>query len=75
MILIKGGFRLHKTKNFSANYQDCILLTTQNLQSVLSCGRVSAVKIGTEAGARVQIGKRVLWNREKIKLYLEQIAG
>lgn len=49
-----------------------ILISTADLQEFLSCGRSTTIKIGTEAGAKVQIGKRVLWNREKIQKYLNE---
>lgn len=66
---------MNKTKDSSIGCQNRILLSTKDLQAVLDCGRVSAVRIGMEAGARVEIGRRVLWNRKKIEIYLEQIAG
>lgn len=50
-----------------------LLVSTDELKGLLSCGRYTATKIGTEAGARVQMGKRLLWNREKIQKYLDEI--
>lgn len=47
---------------------------TKELQSMLTCGRDTAVKIGMKAQARIQIGKRVLWNVEKVQEYLNQIS-
>lgn len=44
------------------------------LATLLGCGRKTAVRIGTEAGARIQIGRRVLWNVEKIQRYLDAIS-
>ncbi len=41
---------------------------------MLSCGRVSAVEIGTAAGARIQVGRRVLWNVKKVQQYLDAIS-
>lgn len=38
---------------------------TTGLMKMLGCGRVTAVKIGTDAEAKVQVGKRVLWNLPK----------
>ena len=49
-----------------------ILISTADLQEYLSCGRSTTIKIGTEAGAKIQIGKRVLWNREKVQKYLNE---
>lgn len=41
---------------------------------MLSCGRVSAVEIGTAAGAKIMVGRRVLWNVGKIQKYLDSIS-
>jgi hypothetical protein len=51
-----------------------ITIDTGELQQVLSCGRATAVDIGTKAGARIQIGKRVLWNVDRLKNYLDSIS-
>lgn len=51
-----------------------IAVTTEELQCLLSCGRDSAVHIGEAAEARVQIGRRVLWNVEKVREYINQIS-
>lgn len=51
-----------------------IAVTTEELQFLLSCGRDSAIHIGESAEARVQIGRRVLWNVEKVKEYINQIS-
>lgn len=47
---------------------------TAGLQALLNVGRYTATKIGTDAGARIQIGRRVLWNVEKIQRYLDEIS-
>lgn len=47
---------------------------TKELQEMLSCGRVTAVQIGNEANARIQIGRRVLWNVRKVNAYLDSIS-
>ncbi len=47
---------------------------TFELQSMLGCGRKGAVDIGTAAGARVQIGRRVFWNVKKVQQYLDAIS-
>lgn len=51
-----------------------LLVDTTGLQSILSCGYRTAVKIGTDAGARVQNGRRVLWNTKKLQQYLDAIS-
>lgn len=52
-----------------------LTVTTEELQSLLGCGRKSAVDIGELAEARIQLGKRVLWNVEKVKIYLNLISA
>lgn len=47
---------------------------TFELQSMLGCGRKGAVDIGTAAGARVQIGRRVFWNVKKVQQYLDAVS-
>ena len=47
-----------------------ILVDAVGLQNLCGCGRFTAVKIADAAGARVQIGRRVLYNRAKIESYL-----
>ena len=49
-------------------------IDTKALQEMLSCGRPAAIKAGTAAGARVQIGRRVLWNVEKVEQYIDSIS-
>ena len=47
---------------------------TAGLQAMLSSGRKTAVEIGTAAGARIQVGRRVLWNVKKVQQYLDAIS-
>lgn len=63
------------TKFENIDTQEKIAITTPELQSMLSCGRCSAVQIGELAEARIQIGKRVFWNVEKIKEYISLISS
>lgn len=51
-----------------------LLVDTLGLQEILSSGRPAAIRIGTEAGARVQAGRRVFWNVKKIQQYLDMIS-
>lgn len=45
-------------------------VSTEELQLMLGCGRKTAVCIGTEAGARLDVGKRVLWVVDKVQRYI-----
>lgn len=69
----KGNFSMRKTTYNEIN-NETLLLSADQLMSILNCGRASAVKIGTDAGARVTIGRRVLFNRKKVEEYLNAIS-
>lgn len=63
----------------TTKYQDSqrgwkITVTTDGLMEILDCGRDTAVKIGLDAKAKIQVGKRVLWNVEKVQEYLNSIS-
>ncbi len=62
----------HKSSKISISEK--ITVTTDELQELLSCGRDSAVQIGQTAGAKVKIGRRVFWNVEKIRRYVNDIS-
>lgn len=51
-----------------------VTTTTTGLMKMLCCGRVTAVKIGEDAEAKIRIGKRVLWNLPKIQKYIDTIS-
>lgn len=64
---------MNHTKSTSNNMKP-LTLDTQGLCQALNCGRETALKIGLEANARIQIGRRVLWNINKIQVYLDEIS-
>lgn len=67
---------MNGTTRFSLrNHASRLTVTTDELQSLLGCGRKSAVDIGEMAEARIQLGKRVLWNIEKVRIYLNLISA
>lgn len=63
---------MRKTK--SSDAENKVAVSAETLAALLDCGRSTAVKIGTEAGARIQIGKRVLFKMDKVNKYLNQLA-
>ena len=65
--------RTTKTNGEARNI-DKICVTTESLQDLLDCGRPSAVEIGTLAKARVEVGRRVLWNVSKVQSYIDSLA-
>ncbi|ENY93507.1 hypothetical protein HMPREF1093_03583 [Hungatella hathewayi 12489931] len=51
------------------------LLDTDELRAYTNLGRNNAMKLGEEIGAKVKIGKRVLWDKVKIDQYLDGLTG
>lgn len=54
--------------------RDKLLVDTNDLKLMLGCGRATAVSIGVAAGAKIRINRRVLWNKEIIIDYINNIA-
>ena len=52
-----------------------ISVDINELQGMLSVGRNTAFKIGEEAQAVIRIGKRKLYNVERIKEYMQERTG
>ena len=50
-----------------------ITVNIERLAVMLSCGRATARKIGEQAGAKIVIGRRVLYSVEKVKKYLSSL--
>lgn len=54
---------MRKTRNLET---DCKLMIDINeLSAMLSCGKATARRVGEEAGARMKIGRRVLYSVKK----------
>ena len=51
-----------------------IAVDINGLSAMLSCGHATARKIADEAGATIRINRRVLFNVEKIKTYIDNMA-
>lgn len=66
---------MNKTTVSNLSVSQKILINTTELQTLLSCGRASAVKIGECAKARVGVGRRVFWNKEKVEKYIDKISS
>ena len=54
--------------------KDKMAVDTKTLQVTVGAGRKSAVEIGTAAGAKIQIGRRILWNTRKVQRYLDAMS-
>ena len=51
------------------------LMDTEELRVYTNLGRNNAMKLGEDIGAKVKVGKRVLWDRIKIDQYLNELTG
>ena len=65
--------RTTKTNGETRNI-DKICVTTEGLQDLLDCGRATAVEIGGRACARIEVGKRLLWNVSKVQSYIDSLS-
>ncbi len=65
---------MRETKGSDLNLDKRISVSAETLAKLLDCGRATAVKVGTECGARMKIGGRVLFRVDKIKEYLDQVT-
>ncbi len=61
-------------KSDSIISKDRLAVTTDRLQNILDCGRPTAIEIGVSAKARIEVGRRVLWNVSKVQKYLDSIS-
>ena len=65
---------VHHEKNTEYKAENRLTVDIEGLMAMLSCGEVTAKKIADYAEARVIIGRRVLYNVDKIKRYLDAMA-
>lgn len=61
-----------KQRDNVIDLKDRITVNANTLAGMLDCGRATAVKVGTEAGARIQIGNRVLFKVDAVERYLNE---
>ncbi len=62
-------------KTLMRDNKEFLTVSVETLAGMLNCGRATAVKIGTDAGAKIQIGRRVLYKVSVIDEYLSALAG
>ena len=72
---------MRQTKERESNCR--LAVDIEGLAAMLSCGQMTARKIAEDAGARITIGRRVLYSVQKVEIlysvqkvekYLEAIA-
>lgn len=50
-------------------------MDTEELRAYTNLGRNKATELGNDCGAKVKLGKRVLWDRVKVDQYLNALTG
>lgn len=63
-----------KKKAPTIDLNNRLLVNTHELMLMLGCGRPSAIEIGTEAGARMMLGRKLMWNLAAVRKYLDNTA-
>jgi len=58
---------------YAEDLESIRLIDTKTLRKALGCCHNTAVKIGTAAGARIQIGSMVRWRVSDINRYLDSL--
>lgn len=66
---------MNKTTSNVIQLHNRLAVTTPTLQAYLDCGRNTAVRIGEAAGAKITMGKRVLWSVDRVQRYLDTVTG
>lgn len=49
-------------------------MDTEELRAYTGLGRNNAMLFAEEIGAKVKVGRRVLWDRKKIDQYLDELT-
>ena len=63
------------TKKNLLNAEEKITVNSDTLAELLDCGKATAVQIGKDSGARIQVGRRVLYSVPKVQAYLANLAA
>ena len=75
IIKLKKGEKNMRSRKIIASANEARLIDTEELRAYTNLGRNNAMKLGDEIGARVQIGRRVLWDRVKIDQYFNDLTN
>lgn len=63
-----------RRKKTTVDLSNRLLVNTHELMVVLGCGRPSAIEVGTKAGAKVMLGRKVMWNLAAVRKHLDSTA-
>lgn len=62
-------------KTLNRDSKELLTVNAETLAAMLDCGRATAVKIGTDARAKIQIGRRTLYKVSIVNRYLDSLSG
>lgn len=65
---------MRKTKQYEQKSIQPLAVSITDLAGSCGCGKATARKIGEAAGAKITIGRRVLYSVPKVQAYLEKMA-
>lgn len=66
---------MRRTLERDKDVKNNLTVNADTLAGMLDCGRATAVKIGVDAGAKIQIGRRTLYKVSVIEKYLAALSG
>lgn len=66
--------RPKKKKAPTIDLSSRLLVNTRELQAMLGLGRPLATEIGEQAGAKIMLGRKIMWNPSAVRMYLDSIA-
>jgi hypothetical protein len=61
-------------RNYDVKPSEKAMIDTAELQIMLCSGRATAVDVGTKANSKIIVGRRIFWNVNKVKKYLDAIS-
>lgn len=62
-------------KTLNRKTDNHLAVSADTLAAMLDCGRPTAMRIGTDAGAKIQIGRRTLYKVSIVERYLDSLSG
>lgn len=62
-------------KTLERESKQFLTVNVDTLAGLLNCGRATAVKVGADSGAKIQIGRRTLYKVSIVEKYLDSLSG
>lgn len=62
-------------KTLKRDSDQFLTVNVDTLAGMLNCGRATAAKVGADSGAKIQIGRRLLYKVSIVEKYLDSLSG